>query len=382
MVDTANAEAPQKPARRRVPYWDNVRFACIVLVVAGHGIQRLTYDSDWALTVYLAIYAFHMPAFAVVSGYFSKSEPPGRRQMSRVITDIILPYIIFESVWTLVQFAVEGKGNINPTQPSWTLWFLLALGIFRLVLPYLALIRWPVFWSIAVSVGVGYLDNVDSTFSLSRTLGILPFFVIGWRLRTTPLADRWHAASRGVVVGVRTAAVALFALTIAVFWTGIDLWRMIDLRFWFFYDDSYEGLGEDQWWAGGVRLGLIVIALLLVAALFSLVPRREWFFTTFGQYTMYAYLLHSFVLYPLRESGLLSATESSVALILMIVFCIAVAIALSLGWTRTVFHKIVEPRAAWLFAPVVDERPERPNRADPTGSKRDPHPTSGIRTGR
>jgi fucose 4-O-acetylase-like acetyltransferase len=300
MVDTANAEA-QKPARRRVPYWDNVRFACIVLVVAGHGIQRLTYDSDWALTVYLAIYAFHMPAFAVVSGYFSKSEPPGRRQMSRVITDIILPYIIFESVWTLVQFAVEGKGNINPTQPSWTLWFLLALGIFRLVLPYLALIRWPVFWSIAISVGVGYLDNVDSTFSLSRTLGILPFFVIGWRLRTTPLADRWHAASRGVVVGVRTAAVALFVLTIGVFWTGIDLWRRIDLRFWFFYDDSYKGLGEDQWWAGGVRLGLIVIALLLVAALFSLVPRREAFFTTFGQYTMYAYLLHSFVLYPARR---------------------------------------------------------------------------------
>ncbi|RUR01093.1 acyltransferase family protein [Labedella endophytica] len=371
MVDTANAQAPQKSSGRRVPYWDNIRFACIVLVVAGHGIQRLTYDSDWALTVYLAIYAFHMPAFAVVSGYFSKSEPPGRRQMSRVITDIILPYIIFESVWTLVQFAVEGQGNLNPTQPSWTLWFLLALGIFRLVLPYLALIRWPVLWAVVVSVGVGYLDNVDSTFSLSRTLGILPFFVIGWRLRTTPLADIWHAADRKVVMGVRAAAVAFFALAVWVFWSGIDLWRAIDLRYWFFYDDSYEGLGEDQWWAGGVRLGLIVIALLLVTALFSLVPRRQMFFTTFGQYTMYAYLLHSFVLYPLRETGVLrDETTTRIWLVAMLIGSVFLTMALSSSPVRRVFRPLIEPKPRWLFSDNPD-RKRGESRTDPTGSRRD-----------
>jgi len=53
------------------------------LVVAGHAIQRLTYESDNALVVYLFIYAFHMPAFAIISGYFSKSGPPTARQMQR-----------------------------------------------------------------------------------------------------------------------------------------------------------------------------------------------------------------------------------------------------------------------------------------------------------
>ena len=38
--------------------------------------QRLTYDSDIALGLYLVIYAFHMPAFAIISGYFSKSDSP------------------------------------------------------------------------------------------------------------------------------------------------------------------------------------------------------------------------------------------------------------------------------------------------------------------
>lgn len=134
--------ATQKAApAQRVPFWDNARFVCVTLVVIGHGIQRLTIDSDPALVVYLFIYAFHMPAFALISGYFSKSGPPTKRQMTRVITDILLPYFIMETIWTLVQFLVEGKQEFNPTKPSWTLWFLLALGIFRLVLPYLALVR-------------------------------------------------------------------------------------------------------------------------------------------------------------------------------------------------------------------------------------------------
>ena len=154
--------------KRRVPFWDNSRFACIVLVVLGHATQRLTYDSDIALGLYLLIYAFHMPALAVISGYFSRSGAPTRTQMARVITDILVPYVIFEALWTLTKWLVEGQANPNPTQPSWTLWFLLALGIFRLVLPYLALLRWPLLWTVVISVVAGYLPNIDSTLSLSR----------------------------------------------------------------------------------------------------------------------------------------------------------------------------------------------------------------------
>src|SRR5215203_5161876 len=176
--------------KRRVPFWDNARFACIVLVVLGHAVQRLTYDSDVALGLYLLIYAFHMPAFAIISGYFSKSDAPGRRQMARVITDILLPYVIFEALWTLTKWIVEGQANPNITQPSWTLWFLLALGIFRLVLPYLALLRWPLLWTVVISIGAGYLPNIDSTLSLSRTLGLLPFFTLGWWLNDNKVVDR------------------------------------------------------------------------------------------------------------------------------------------------------------------------------------------------
>ena len=208
-------------ARRRVPFWDNARFACIVLVVLGHATQRLTYDSDVALGLYLLVYAFHMPAFAIISGYFSKSDPPSRLQMARVVTDILLPYVIFEALWTLTKWIVEGQANPNLTQPSWTLWFLLALGIFRLVLPYLALLRWPLLWTVVISIGAGYLPNLDSTFSLSRTLGLLPFFTLGWWLREHDVVDRFRLLGRRAW-WVPVAAVAAFAVAGWAAWFFVD----------------------------------------------------------------------------------------------------------------------------------------------------------------
>ncbi|WP_298038159.1 acyltransferase family protein [uncultured Microbacterium sp.] len=373
------SSAPQVPAgpitgsierpRRRVPFWDNARYACIVLVVLGHAIQRLTYDSDIAMALYLSFYAFHMPAFAIIAGHFSKSAPPTKKQMARVITDILLPYVIFEMLWTLTKWAVEGQANPNLTQPSWTLWFLLALGIFRLVLPYLALLRWPLAWALLISLAVGYLPNVDSTFSLSRTLGFLPFFVLGWWLREHDIVARF-----GLIDfrpwWLRTVAVAILAVDAFVAWNWVGLWDSVDLSRWFFYVDTYADLGAEEWWAGGIRLLLIMIGLLLSACFFALIPRGTHGWTRFGQYTMYVYLLHSFVLYPFRESGILRNAEPTwLWLPMVIVLSVALSVLLATSPVRWLFRPLIEPRAKWLFS---DGRlsADASRRDDPTGSRR------------
>lgn len=374
MTKLPTATAPQRQPlplplpKQRVPFWDNARFVAVTLVIIGHGIQRLTAHSDNALAIYLLIYAFHMPAFAIISGYFSKSGPPSARQMKKVLTDIVFPYLIMEMIWTLVQFLVEGKKGFNPTTPSWTLWFLLALGIFRLVLPYLDLVRWPLAWAVLFSVGVGYLSNVDNTFSLSRAIGILPFFVLGWKIQQWGLVDRWHAAER-VTWWVRGAAVVVLGAWFAVVMANISLFRAMNLQHWFFYDDSYHGLGNDQWWAGGARLGFMLLAVLLSAAFFVLVPRSPTWITGFGQATMYIYLLHTFVLYPIRETGILRGEKSSeLWLLSMILACIGISIALSSPIIRRIFRPLIEPKPSWLFRELADDTPgsgAQP-RTDPT----------------
>lgn len=355
--------------RRRVPLWDNARFACIVLVVLGHAVQRLTYDSDIALGLYLLIYAFHMPAFAIISGYFSKSDSPSRRQMARVITDIVVPYIIFEGLWTLTKLLVEGQANPNITEPSWTLWFLLALAIFRLVLPYLALLRWPLAWTVLISLSVGYLPNIDSTLSLSRTLGLLPFFTLGWWLSHHGILERFDLLRRQRW-WVRGAAAVTFVVAGWAAWFFVDAWREMSLRDWLFYDDSYAEIGGTQWWAAGVRLALMAVALILSVAFFALIPRGQHWWTKLGQYTMYVYLLHSFVLYPFRESGVLRDLDPTwLWLPIVIVLSVLIAIGLATKPVRFVFRPVIEPRPAWLFAdPTLAGKEGRRN--DPTGSKR------------
>ena len=369
---TTTPSAPQTGAvrapRRRVPLWDNARFACIVLVVLGHAVQRLTYDSDIALGLYLLVYAFHMPAFAIISGYFSKSDSPSRRQMARVLTDIVAPYVIFEALWTLTKWLVEGQANPNLTQPSWTLWFLLALAIFRLVLPYLALLRWPLVWTVAISLAVGYWPNIDSTLSLSRTLGLLPFFTLGWWLAHHDIVARFRLLQRRRL-WVRIGALALFAVTGFVAWFFVDTWRAVNLREWLFYDEDYATLGG-PWWSGALRLALMAIALVLSVAFFALIPRGTYWWTHFGQYTMYVYLLHSFVLYPFRETGILRNAEPTwLWLPAVVVLSVVIALALATKPVRTVFRPLIEPRPAWLFAdPALAGR--EGHRSDPTGSRR------------
>ena len=366
IADAASAT----PRSKRVPFWDNARFVCIVLVVLGHAIQRLTYDSDIAMSVYIALYAFHMPAFAIISGYFSKSEPPTKKQMSRVITDILLPYVIFELLWMLTKWIAEGDADPNLTKPSWTLWFLLALGMFRLVLPYLALLRWPLLWGLIISLGVGYLPNVGTTFSLSRALGFLPFFLLGWWVREHKLVDRFRLLERPIW-GIRIASIIVLAAAFFVAWRWNDFWDEMDISTWFFYVDAYTDLGADQWWAGGVRLLLIVLGAILATAFFTLIPRRATWWTTLGTYTMYVYLLHSFVLYPFRESGILRDLEPTwIWLPLVMVLSVAIAILLATKPVRWVFRPLIEPRPNWLFA--RSWHPKTTYRSDPTGAIRLP----------
>ncbi|GAA5203794.1 acyltransferase family protein [Microbacterium jejuense] len=365
---TAQTGAIARP-RRRTPFWDNARFACIVLVVLGHAVQRLTYDSDLAVSLYLVVYAFHMPAFAVISGYFSKSDAPTKTQMARVITDILVPYIVFEGLWTLTKWLVEGEANPNLTEPSWTLWFLLALGIFRVVLPYLALLRWPLLWTVVISIGAGYLPNIDSTFSLSRTLGLLPFFTLGWWLHEHDVVSRLHLLVRRPW-WVFAGGLGLFALAAWAAWFFVDDWRAMNLREWLFYDENYASIGGTQWWAGGVRLALMLVAVVLATAFFALVPRGTHWWTHFGQYTMYVYLLHSFVLYPFRENGLLRNAEPTwLWLPLVIVLSVLIALGLATRPVRRIFRPLVEPRPSWLFADRTLARREG-RRSDPTGSRR------------
>jgi fucose 4-O-acetylase-like acetyltransferase len=351
---------PLSPAaKRRVPLWDNARWIAITLVVVGHAILKLIHDSDAAYEVYLFIYAFHVPVFVGVSGYFAKSGPPGTRQLQRLLTDIVFPYFIFETIWTVIHWLLGGAFWLDYSSASWTLWFLIALAIWRLTLPYLVLLRYPLVIAIIASVGTGYIASIDSTFAISRTLGLLPFFVFGWKLRQWQVTGRWLALRPAVVWRWRAGALALFTTLAVVIVANIDALRASQIRRFLLYDEPYAAIGYDSPWAGGIRLGLMLLAFALTVAFLLLMPRRRTWFSSLGAATLYIYLLHTFFLYPLRESGVLDGPKPAWVLPAMIVLSVGISVLLSQPFVKTLTRPLIQPRARWLF---------RRQAATPTGT--------------
>jgi len=343
----------------RVPLWDNARWIAVTLVVVGHAILKLIGEADTPYAMYLFIYAFHVPVFVAVSGYFAKSGSPEPRQMYRLLTDIVLPYLIFETIWTTLRWVLGGKFLLDYSTASWTLWFLLALVFWRISLPYLVLLRYPLSISIIISIGSGYISAIDGTFTLARTLGLLPFFVFGWKLRQWLVTDTWLNLRAGIVWRWRAGAIALFGVLYVLIAVNIEALRTVQIRRFLVYSEAYSTFNYEEFWAGGVRLAVMTLAFALIVAFLMLIPRRTTWFSSLGGATMYIYLLHTFVLYPLRESGVLDGPQPTWVLPAMIVLSVGISVTLSLAAVRRVFRPLIEPRAGWLF---------RPKAATPTGT--------------
>jgi fucose 4-O-acetylase-like acetyltransferase len=263
----------------------------------------------------------------------------------------VVPYLVFNVIWFALRLAVEGDARLDPATPFWHLWFLVALAVWRLLLPAIATLRYPVLVSVAVSVAAGYVHGVGPAFDSGKTLGMLPFFVLGWALRERGV-PHWVAARSWSSLPVRAGAAALLAGAGLVAYLQIEQVRGLRLRKWAQMGDNYADLGTPEWWAGSVRLAMLVLAVALAAAVLVLVPRDPSRLSDWGQATMYVYLLHLFPVYLLRETTGFSAWFDSVPrFALLVVLAVALTTVLSTRPVRRLLRPVVEPRVSWLLAP-------------------------------
>lgn len=345
---TGPADATTAPARPvRVALWDNARWIAITLVVVGHAIE-VPNRSDLAFGLYLAIYSFHMPLFAFISGRFSHGGALTSREARGILTHIVLPLVIFQCVWTLFAWWRLGVLQIDFVTPRWILWFLLSLALWRLTLPLFALMRHPFLVSVMVACIAGYSPGVGTIAATSRTLVFLPFFVAGWCLNergglTTLLAvlSKWWVRC---LAGVLVVVVTVLAVARA------DLMRELMLRKWFQGEWNYARLGNEEWWAGFERAAVMAVSFVMIAAALALVPRRRTFFTPWGARTMNVYLLHLFPIVVATDMGLISVDRDSNATIVgLVAVAIVWSAVLSTRAVDVVFGPFTHPRARWLL---------------------------------
>ncbi|MEU8689543.1 acyltransferase family protein [Streptomyces sp. NPDC048665] len=330
-----------RPGASRDAFFDNVKFLAIVLVAAGHSWAPLKSDSRVLEGLYNVVYTFHMPAFVIISGYFSRSFDMRPDRLKRLVTGIAVPYVVFQTAYLLFRhFVGHSPEPFDLVSPWYLTWFLCALFVWRLSSPLWKLVRRPVPVALGIAVVGSVSVGTGGALDLGRVLQFLPFFVLGLKLEPehfAALRRRW----------VRIASVPVAAAALAVGWWTAP--RLDDN--WFYRESAAQNLGA-PWWTGPLMtLALFACALLLTAVFFAWVPRRRTWFTALGAGTLYGYLLHGFVVKTATYGGWFDHAwlHGPLGEILVTLLAGSVVTLLCTRPVQRVFRFAMEPRMEWAF---------------------------------
>ncbi len=332
-------------ATTRDPVLDNARAVLVALVVIGHVIGFS--DPPAGRPLYLWIYTFHMAGFVIVSGMLSQRFGSKPADWTRVVTTLLVPYVIFQAIMLTIRAVRSGNIPEFPDllMPAFALWFLLALAAWRVWTPVLRRVRGMLPIAVGIAVVVPVDPGLDQLGSLARALGFLPFFVLGLQLRPEHLTLLRRPAVRVLAgAGLVTGLVLAFVVRPELAGDTLQL------------DSSYADSGAGPLTGMAVRLVVLVAGTLGGLAVLAVSSSRRRWYTGIGERSLTVYLLHAVALYSLRD--LVPTAPGAAGVVLAVVVGLALTVVLGSPW--------VSKATRWLTAPPVAARLVRPDGGEPS----------------
>lgn len=337
-LDESISPVHRQPAREDSDYFYNLRGILIILVVLGHVLELFYQGSDAARFLYKEIYFFHMPMFIILAGYFSSNSV----RIMNLVQSLVYPFVIMQLVYAVSDHVLFGADFLDSlVHPNWGMWFLICLFVWRAIWPYICDLPHLLTLSTLLAIACGYADNFDGT--MSRLIVFFPFFVVGYRW-----AEKGGRAK--ALEWLRSyGPILLFAGILA---QGIFLWGDFAPA-WLYGKLNYSTLGEPHWWAGGVRL--VVLLTAGIGILFSIViaPIKANWITHVGKCSLGIYLVHFMFIDLLHafdvSTKISSALNDHWAIVFVIPPLLAMAAVafLSLPVIQTLSGYIYKPHDHW-----------------------------------
>lgn len=352
----------------RDAWLDNVKMLLVTMVVIGHAVV-LAPSYDTSEHLYDFIYAWHIPAFVLVTGYLSRSFTWSRRHLVALVTMIAVPYVLFELAmwWFRTEVGGEEIGDTVLLNPHWPVWYLAAVFLWRLATPVLAR-HWA---AVPLSVLASLLFPLEGStiLDLNRVIGLLPFFVLGLHL-TPELLGRVRA---------RAAILPGLGVLAALWWASDHFDTLIphpaesSATTWFWYSEPYATFGVSGTEGMVVRLCLLGLSAVATFAVMALVPRGHSWWSDLGAATLVVYLLHGFVVRGAEYAGYAewAAGQGGWTLWLTIGWAFALSLVLAAPRVARRLTYAVDP-----LAPLRSRTAER--QAESPGNAEDPSRLAGA----
>ncbi|MEG2439933.1 MAG: acyltransferase family protein [Acetivibrio sp.] len=256
--------------------FDNFRAILILLVVVTHFMEPLAKEIPIMEYFRKLIFTFHMPAFVFISGYFSK-----KNDFWKLVKRLLIPYGIMQVVFYLFGTFLWGTDpSFSIIKPVFSMWFLLALFVWRCSIGHLSQLKGLLFFAFLAGLLAGILPEIGKNFSLSRILVFFPYFVLGYRF------DKEKFMKKADRTGTKIAAIVFFlcvGISMKFLYSGMDL-RLVKC------DSSYQRMHLVNGW---IDRGILYLAAIgIICTLILWMPKKKHFYTYMGSRTMGIYMVH------------------------------------------------------------------------------------------
>lgn len=298
--------------------FDNYKALLIILVIIGHFIQPC-YDNNILLyTVKYVIYAFHMPAFIFISGYFSKKDAPWQKSFQKVL----MPYFAFELIYYLYYtYCLNLNAELDLAVPKFSLWYLLALFVWKVATPYVKRIPHYFWASVVMGLAIGFLPSGGKILSISRIFTFYPYFLAGTLLDREKLSSLRTELNR--MIGI--SGISAFIVFVALFADSVGF----KLNF-FYGKTSYAKMGQNPLEGILIRLLCYGIGFFFTYAIAILMKEEKTVFSKLGVESMSVYLFHGlFFKFLEHKTEALDMVNSIPESLLLLVACTALAFVFS-----------------------------------------------------
>lgn len=312
--------------KQRVALWDNLKLFLIFLVVLGHLTNGYYADTPVFGPLSLIIYTFHMPAFIFVSGMFSKKAVNGEKIPGKKIFAYIMLYfmalilnygvniIFFDKK---IAFDIFSVGNMPWYMLAMAIWYAITWAIKNIDSKYILTV------SVVIACFAGYMTSATDFLAILRIITFYPFFYAGYILDPEKV-DKFSAK----------LPVKIFsALYLAAFSVGCFVKYNFASKFYPLLTGRQKFANLEEYARYGYMLRfLYYIGIgLMVLAVISLCPRKEFRITKYGGRSLQIYMFHRAILYILANAGVLEAirgigtgwelAEIAVCLLITAVLC-------------------------------------------------------------
>ena len=332
--------------KERDNYFDFARAVLIFFVIFGHlseGFWRIKPEKYIFLKqIWMVIYYFHIPAFAMISGYLSgrKGRSPN---VEKLFISLILPYIFFQVLYRFYFFKSNNMPDFSVhlfSEPYAHLWYLMSLFFWRMLLPFFLNIRFAFIMTLFLGIFSILMPDASLFLSVGRTIRFFPYFFLGALLFGKGISAKDFRMNKYKIAAV--IALIFFIIYYTNYKNEGDDMRVLQI----FPDGDSDILSSLFQQTRIYAIGFILSGIFFIFTA-NLSDKFQYILSS-GKYSIYPYVLHLFVVsailnrgYATRLDGI--AGEETVIIIFLILISVLIEYILTSFLIRKISKFILEP---------------------------------------